>query len=162
MRSSSRIEPQAHGGTHVLARALGLRRRDWRDLAIATFELGLARVRIATSDRAVLLQPSTMAGTASSGADERVERVRLAVARASHRLPWRADCLVQALAARRWLRRLGVDTSLCIGVPDGKRGQFEAHAWLTHGDKVITGGDISSYIPILESTAAERRPSRKS
>jgi hypothetical protein len=76
--------------------------------------------------------------------------VRLAIARASHRLPWRADCLVQAIAAQHWLRRLGVETSLRIGVPGKARDPFEAHAWLMHGDEVITGGDIRDYAPLLD------------
>jgi hypothetical protein len=55
-----------------------------------------------------------------------------------------------------------VATTLRIGVPPAKGEDFEAHAWLTHGDKVITGGDISDYLPLLDSTAAEGRRSRKS
>ena len=156
MRSSPPTEPQS-----LPARALGLRPRDWLDLGIAVAELGAARLRLATSERAALLQPSTPAAEGRAGADRDIERVRIAVARASPRLPWRSDCLVQAIAARHWLQRLGVATSLRIGVPAGKREEFEAHAWLTHGDKVITGGDISGYIPIVDSTAAKGRRTRK-
>jgi hypothetical protein len=76
--------------------------------------------------------------------------VRVAIARTSHRLPWRADCLVQALAARHWLRRLGVETSLCIGVPVRANDRFEAHAWLMHGDEMVTGGDIKDHRPLLD------------
>ena len=85
----------------------------------------------------------------------RIERVRLSIARASCRVPWRADCLVQAVAARHWLRRLGVETTLHIGIPSEARGRFEAHAWLMHGDNVITGGEIRDYTPLMN-------PSRKS
>jgi len=86
-----------------------------------------------------------------SAADERVERVRLAIARTSHRLPWRADCFVQAIAAQHWLRRFDVETSLRIGVPSKARDPFQAHAWLMHGDEVITGGDIEDYVPLSAS-----------
>ena len=157
MRSSSPIEARS---LPAGARKLGT--RDWLDLGVAIVELGAARLHIATSGRAGLLQPSTTAAEGRSAADGRVERVRVAIARASHRVPWRADCLVQAVAARHWLERLGVATSLRVGVPAGRRDEFEAHAWLMHGDKVITGGDVSDYIPLLDSTAAERRRSHTS
>lgn len=150
MRLSSRIEGRLRSGAAF--KAFGLSPRDWLDLAVASIELGVARVRIVTSDRAALVRPANTASPVTNEVDTRVERVGVAIARASHRLPWRADCLVQAIAARRWLRRLGVETSLCIGVPDGVQGPFEAHAWLMHGERVITGGNISSYIPMLNST----------
>jgi Transglutaminase-like superfamily len=150
MTLSSRIEGPLRSEASL--KAFGLSPRDWLDLAVGSVELGLARVRIATCDRAALVRPEKAASPITNEPDMRVERVRLAIARASHRLPWRADCLVQAIAARRWLRRLGVETSLCIGVADRTKDPFEAHAWLMHGERVITGGDISGYIPVLNST----------
>ena len=60
------------------------------------------------------------------------------------RVPWRSDCVVQALAARRWLARGGVDSDVCIGVRNDAQG-FQAHAWLKVGERIVTGGDVSSY-----------------
>jgi len=77
-----------------------------------------------------------------------VERVAFVIPRVAARLPWRADCLVQALAARRWLARHGVTTTLTLGVPRDKPADFEAHAWLTAGDRIVTGGDVSGYVPL--------------
>jgi hypothetical protein len=153
MRSSSRIEG---GAPSPLSRALGLAPRDWIDLAVAATELALARARLAMSGSSALLQRAAAAGSPTREEDERVERVRLAIARVSHRLPWRADCLVQAVAAQHWLRRLGVETSLHIGIPGERRDRFEAHAWLMHGDEVVTGGDVRDYLPLLDPASHNR------
>lgn len=132
----------------MLIRAIALSPRDWLDFAVASAELALARVRLPKSNHTGLLQSPALEARCPDPTNARVDRVRIAIARASSRLPWRTDCLVQALAAHHWLRRLGVETSLSIGVPRNAQGRFEAHAWLTHGDVVITGGDISRYVPL--------------
>jgi hypothetical protein len=160
MRSSSRVDQQ--GGSDALplpVRALRLTPVEWLDLIVATFELAIARVRLATADRSALLaQPETPRSSRTNTADsERVQRVRLAIARTSHRVPWRADCLVQALAAQRWLRRLDVETALFVGVPGKPVSQFEAHAWLMHDDDVITGGQVDGYVPLSSPTRRANR-----
>jgi hypothetical protein len=77
-----------------------------------------------------------------------IERVAFVIPRVAARLPWRADCLVQALAAEHWLKRAGILTTLTLGVPKDKSTTFEAHAWLSAGDRIVTGGDISGYVPL--------------
>lgn len=77
-----------------------------------------------------------------------IKRVAYVIPRLAARVPWRADCLVQAMAAERWLAREGIATRLTLGVPKDKKPDFEAHAWLTVGDVVVTGGDISGYVPL--------------
>ena len=150
---SFRISPEARSNRpSALTRALGLGPREWIDLVVASLALGVARLRIAFN-RVRLIPVNAAVGSGGNDGDEHVKRVRVAIVRASGRLPWRTDCLVQALAARAWLHRLGVETSLSIGVPEERRGRFEAHAWLMHGESVITGGDISAYIPLLDSGA---------
>ena len=135
--------------TSALGRALQLKPSDWLDLAVASLELGLARLSLGQAAKTDLLRSRPGRDVVDPRiAERRAERVRLAIARSSHRLPWRSDCLVQALAARRWLARLGVSTELAIGVPDAEQDRFEAHAWLTHEGRVITGGDISRRVPL--------------
>ncbi len=46
--------------------------------------------------------------------------------------------------------RAGIATRLTLGVPKDKRANFEAHAWLTAGDRVVTGGDVSGYVPLVK------------
>ena len=80
---------------------------------------------------------------------ELVKRVAIAIPRAASRVPWRSDCLVQALAAERWLAGKGVHTVLCIGARKDEQFRFHAHAWLKAGDTIVTGGDIGAYAPLV-------------
>lgn len=88
-----------------------------------------------------------------------VQRIAVAIPGVALRVPWRADCMVQAMAARRWLARAGIGSTMKIGVrrdvPDG----FGAHAWLTVGDTVVTGGDIAPYQPLEILPAVATTPS---
>ena len=49
----------------------------------------------------------------------------------------RWDCLLQAVAADRWLRRYGMQPKFFVGVQKDTRGQLEAHAWLRCGDVIV-------------------------
>ena len=92
-----------------------------------------------------------------------VERVAFAIPAIALRVPWRSDCMVQAMAAQSWLARYKIPSTMTIGVrkdapsalgpsalgssalgPSG----FGAHAWLAVGDFLVTGGDISGYVAI--------------
>jgi Transglutaminase-like superfamily len=126
--------------------------RVWLDLARAIFELGIARWKLGAQTIAQM-RPSTIAEmdavsrlSLTDEQREQARRVSFAIVQAGARVPWRSDCLVQALAARRWLAGAGIDTALCIGVRSEALG-FEAHAWLIAGDLAVTGGDSSSYAP---------------
>jgi hypothetical protein len=158
MKSSSRID---HAAPSAVAKALGLGPREWGDLAVAIAELAVARIRLAAYDRSALIAAVPAASRASeSGA--RAKRVRLAIARVSHRLPWRTDCLVQALAAQHWLRRHGFESSLRIGVPRKSCEPFEAHAWLMHGDEVVTGGNVEDHVALFDSASLRAGRSSRS
>lgn len=73
------------------------------------------------------------------------------------RLPWRADCLVQALAAQTMLQRRNVSSTIVIGTAKHPDGRFEAHAWLCCGDEIVLGGDIARFEPLLESLPERER-----
>ena len=82
------------------------------------------------------------------------ERVARAVAVASHHVPGVGDptktCLTQALATQVLLTRRGHQTSLQIGVARGEEDQFQAHAWLECGGKVVIGGsELERYTRIV-------------
>lgn len=66
--------------------------------------------------------------------------VALAVARASRRVPWKARCLVQAMAGKQMLNRRGIDTTLYLGLAKNANQSLQAHAWLRCGHKIILGG----------------------
>lgn len=72
-------------------------------------------------------------------------RIALAVARVSPHTPWTSNCFPQALAAKYWLRRRRIPTTLYLGVAltktdDAPRAEMTAHAWLRCGPLLVTGG----------------------
>jgi hypothetical protein len=66
----------------------------------------------------------------------------------ARRVPWRSDCMVQAMAAQRWLASSNIPSTMTIGVRKDAPEGFGAHAWLQVGDAMVTGGDFSSYVAI--------------
>lgn len=131
----------------------------WSDILRAVAELAMANRRLGkTAARDLPLAPGGDGGAPGSGGQAAlspgqrrlVERVTYVVPRVGRRVPWRSDCLIQALAARRWLTAHGVVTSLHIGARKSDARGFEAHAWLTVGDSgedlVVTGWDIEDFI----------------
>lgn len=114
------------------------------DLIRAAIELGIARVRLGT-----MPDGATVSGTALSPVEDAlVGRIAYVIPRVAARVPWRADCLVQAMAAKKWLASRGIESLIHFGVPKEKPSAFEAHAWLTVGTTIVTGGDISGYVPL--------------
>lgn len=118
-------------------------------LAGAAIELAIARFRL-RSDRArdlVRSHPETRFSPVdlSSRDLDLVDEVGVAIRRLATRLPWRADCLVQALAAERWLGRRGISSKLHIGVRKDSRAALEAHAWLEVGGRIVTGGESAGF-----------------
>ena len=78
-----------------------------------------------------------------------LERVIFLVPRVAARVPWRSDCLVQALATQRWLYSYKIPTKVEIGVQRGDASEFRAHAWAVCDEQIILGGEISSFSPLL-------------
>ena len=127
--------------------------RVWRDVALATWELARASITFRHAPPGVLpLLPRAGAAGETLTARQRalVDRVAYAVPIMGLRVPWRSDCVVQALAARRWLARGGVAARICIGVRKDEQG-FAAHAWLRVGERIVTGGDVSAYAELPPS-----------
>ncbi len=138
-----------------LLKAIRLGPAGWADLARAVFELALANRRLNGRSMSELLGPnapeSLPAGSTGLSAAQlgTIARVAFAVPRMGSRVPWRSDCLIQALAARRWLAGQGIASELCIGVRAPREPEFAAHAWLRAGETIVTGGDIGGYAPLL-------------
>lgn len=82
-------------------------------------------------------------------AGQQCDLVAFIIPRMARRVPWRSDCLVQALAGQSWLRAEGIGSEIMIGTARTDDGAFEAHAWLQHGESVILGGDIARFQPLL-------------
>lgn len=82
-------------------------------------------------------------------------RIGWAIGLASRIVPWRADCLVQAMAASAWLRKLGYAPQFRLGLLPADRDQTDlvAHAWLELDGKVIVGGEDAGeqYVSIMRA-----------
>ena len=76
-------------------------------------------------------------------------RIAYVLPRISARLPWRSDCLIQAIAGQNWLLARRLTSEIQIGVKRSAEKEFAAHAWLVHDGCVISGGDISPYEKII-------------
>jgi hypothetical protein len=139
------------GDTRKWRMARQLSAKQQRYLMRALIELGVARLRHA------LLPPASILGSmqarqpddeldANSHLDVRL--VAWSIAVAAKRVPWRADCLICAMAANRWLRRYGRRPDFYLGVVKvGER--FQAHAWLRCEGKAITGGHANGYSQLV-------------
>ena len=86
-----------------------------------------------------------------------VARIAYVIPRISARLPWRSDCVIQAMAAQDWLARHGLASDIRIGVERPTDGKFGAHAWLVHDGGVVTGGEVERYEVLLEPAASGAR-----
>lgn len=128
------------------------------DLIRATVELFFARLRLGNKDIGELVASQPDDGERrdqpACEPSELIDRIAFAIPRAAVRVPFRSDCLVQALAAQRWLARWGITARVTFGVIPHRTGDFEAHAWLEAGGRVVTGGDISGYRPFSRSPSA--------
>lgn len=126
----------------------------WPCLILAVWELALARLALGRQSARDLLGRAQDPLSGSGAPDPALPaRVAWAIPRVAARVPWRADCLVQAMAARRWLARAGIATDLWIGTRKDRAPGFEAHAWLCHDGAVITGGDIGGFVPLVTPAA---------
>ncbi|HVL30522.1 MAG TPA: lasso peptide biosynthesis B2 protein [Sphingomicrobium sp.] len=115
------------------------------DLLRAVYELALARVELLAADPEAWLAERRR--RRSPGEAASIDRVAFAIPRAAARVPWRATCLVQALAAQRWLARMGVSSRLKLGARKTSEQAIDAHAWLEAGGRIVVGGDPQGYQP---------------
>lgn len=73
-----------------------------------------------------------------------------AVLTASRHVPWQAACLPQALAAKLMLALRGHGSALHLGAKLDEGGALAAHAWLTCGGDIVTGGaGLPGYTPLV-------------
>lgn len=114
------------------------------DLAVAVWELARANRRLAGGQEG---QPIARHASRDDPppAEAVVDRVAWAIPRAAAVVPWRADCLRQAEAARRWLSRYGITAEIRLGARKDANGRLDAHAWLLCGARVVTGGKVCEY-----------------
>ncbi len=140
-------------------KALRLRDAGWVTRLTAQALVAMVRARWAFGRLEAAEIPARNARAAKAeiadAADELLaDRIGFIIARLAKRLPWRSDCVVQAIAAQEWLARLGMASEIRIGVERPEDGPFAAHAWLVRKERIITGGDIARYSLLLGNTGA--------
>lgn len=139
--------------TSLSSKVLQLSLRQWTDLFRAALALGKARLQLPHIKAADLQQIKTTpekTGHHTSPdphVSDWISRVTWAIPRAAKLVPWQSDCLVQAQAAHDWLRRLDIHSEFELGARKLPNGKMDAHAWLICNDKIVTGGDISTFVP---------------
>jgi len=79
-----------------------------------------------------------------------VKRIRWAIVVSAPRVPWRAMCFQQGLAAQFMLRRRGVSSVLYYGAAThNDQTGLSAHVWVRDGDVDVIGGEIASRFALL-------------
>jgi hypothetical protein len=73
-----------------------------------------------------------------------IRRARWAIITVARRMPWRAACFHQGLAAQFMLRRQGIPSVLYYGAAQDERGSLSAHVWVRDGDVDVIGGEVAS------------------
>ena len=78
-----------------------------------------------------------------------VKRIRWAIIATARRVPWRAMCFQQGLAAQFMLRRRGIPSVLYYGAAQDDRSGLSTHVWVRDGDLEVVGGEIACRFAIL-------------
>lgn len=103
------------------------------------------------------------AGLAEPSVATDLRSVRVAIERATRRLPWRIVCFPQGLATHWMLRRRRVDSRLHYGIrPDGPR--LSAHVWIEAQGEVVIGEEEQTAMHrqvAVFPNAASTRPGRR-
>ena len=72
-----------------------------------------------------------------------------AIGAAASGVPWRSDCLIQSMAADRWLRHNGIVADFRLGVTSSANGSILGHAWIELDGVVLTGGSSVEKYQVL-------------
>lgn len=129
---------------------------DWLYLIVATKELFVARLWHAIEPTSRIIE--SLHSSSWHGIPDRCEppsgpdlnRLTWALSAASARVPWRSDCLIQVMAANRWLRRYNIQPSFFLGVAKDADSALRAHAWLSHGATIVAGSRGDGYTTLIE------------
>ncbi len=115
-------------------------------LAEAMLELCRARVMLlfpfAWIERALGTRMSATPTQVEPTDLTQLDPIAWAIRASAAHTPFRATCFVTAITAQRILRRRGIPAVLHLGVRKaGASSELEAHAWVTAGDRILTGAD---------------------
>lgn len=137
-----------------LRRASELDALQWRLLLRAVLEIIRARLQFGILPLPRILAKFEMEEVAAerSIADERTILIAWAIGVAARYIPLRSDCLIQAMAANRWLRTMGKRPVLNVGVSTNES-NFRAHAWLVCHGISVTGGTGQGFTSVTSGSS---------
>jgi hypothetical protein len=113
----------------------------------ALLALLVARNRLAAVPAGQIIKELQAPSNGGPGSAQTVSR---AVRIGARIVPFRSDCLVQAMAARSMLDRRSISSEFYIGVARRRGEDFSAHAWLKSGGEIVVGGNVSGFTPLIE------------
>jgi hypothetical protein len=153
---------------HAIKRYASLAWMRRRYVALAPFYLLRGRIKLSLlSTNAILAEfnrPPGLDGQAHQRSRIDPKLVAWSIAACAKRVPWRSDCLIQAMAAALWLRQHGYEPQLRLGVAPldsqpapGSGEPFRAHAWLELDGKAVIGGNAGEFVafPLRSSHPAQ-------
>lgn len=118
----------------------------WRDLPLVAEALlavmlaGLAIKLLSFNQILAFMARSPKQRPLSAAEREAIgARIGWAVPASARRLPWRATCFPQGIAAQWMLRRRGIAGTFHYGASI-LNASLEAHVWVMDGDRAIVGG----------------------
>ena len=126
----------------------------WRDRALlgeAFLTVSLARLAVVALPfrHVARLSAARPAQPPPADAEAQIARARWAIRAVARRMPFRALCLEQGVAARCMLRRRGVPTTLYYGVTKDTQGRLAAHLWVRSGGLDVIGTENAEQFTLL-------------
>jgi hypothetical protein len=137
----------------MFARLRQLSPQDRLLLLEAIFSLAVARLVIATLPfhRVGLLaaRPVRRPTPPDGMRLAKINSVRWAIRAAAARVPWRALCFQEGLAAQFMLRRRGIPSVLYYGAAQDEQSGLLTHVWVRDRDTEVIGGETASRFAVL-------------
>jgi hypothetical protein len=146
---------RASGALRIIQKAFRLSVFDWWLLFAATLNLARAAVLLRNrpvSDVVLMAEHRVVTGGKCRQQPGSAVRVGMAIQVAARIVPWKADCLIQAVAASHLLRRHGLEPQIRIGVRrDGR--ELLGHAWVDCDGATVVGARGDEFTPMREATS---------
>jgi hypothetical protein len=87
-----------------------------------------------------------------------ISRVRWAIIIWAGRVPWKAVCFQQGLAAQMMLRHRGIGSTMYYGVAPHTENGLGAHVWVCDGDTYVIGGELAPSFATLATFPPVKGP----
>jgi hypothetical protein len=89
-----------------------------------------------------------------------IHQISQAVRVMSRHTVWESQCLVRAIAAKKMLKRRGIESTLYLGTARDEKGNMIAHAWLRCGSSYVTGAEEMRLFTMVAAFGQEKPAER--